>query len=320
MDRLDAMKLFVTAAEAGSLAAAARRHGRSPAAVTRAVALLERFAGETLLLRSTRKISLTSAGEHHLTVWREVLEKLDDGVRADGARPLDGRIVLTAPELFGRLCVMPLVETFLARNPRVETRVLLVNRIVNLIGEGIDVAARLAPLPDSALTAIRIGQIRTLLCASPAYVAARGVPATLQDLDRHDCIGLNAEGDAELWPFALSGSAEGRVRSVRVRTRLSVNNAAAAIDAARRGGGIVAARSYQVADDLASGRLIRVLDVVEAPPTPVHIVLPAGRAKNGTVRAFIDHAAPALKRQLTAVEAVLSSEAAAKPCGRPESS
>ncbi len=298
--------LFVAAADAGSLAAAARRYGRSPASVTRAVALLERLAGETLLLRSTRKLSLTPAGEHRVAVWREVLAKLDEDNLEDRGRPLHGSVVLTAPEMFGRMHVMPLVETYLAQHRSVSARVLLMNRIVNLVGEGIDVAVRLAPLPDSALTGIKIGQVRTLLCASPTYVADRGLPGAVADLDRHDCIGLNAESNSELWPFATNGRAGPSVRSVRVSTRLSVSNAAAAIDAARRGRGIISARSYQVADDLAAGHLVRLLEDSEIPPTPAHLVFPANRTRNGAVRALIDHAVPGLKRDLINVEARIS--------------
>ena len=298
MDRLDAMTLFVTAVEEGSLAAAARRHGRSPAAVTRAIALLERHAGESLLLRSTRKLNLTTAGDRHLSVWREVFAKLREIEPEDGAAPLGGSIVLTAPELFGRLKVMPLLEAFLADHPRIAARVLLVNRLVNLIGEGVDLAVRLAPLPDSALTAIRVGEVRGLLCASPDYLARAGSPAGLRDLDRHQCIGLNAEGDGELWAFDMGVGRGTRTRSVRVHTRLSVNNAAALIDAALRGHGIIHARSYQVMDHIAAGRLVRLLPHHENPPVPVHIVFPADRAGNRAVRALIERLTPHLKREL----------------------
>ncbi len=292
------MVLFVAAVEEGSLAAAAKRHGRSPAAVTRAVALLERYAGETLLLRSTRKLSLTAAGDRHLAIWRDVLTKLLEIEPESAAGPLHGNIVLTAPELFGRLKVMPLVEAFLRLNEQVAARVLMVNRVMDLIGEGVDLAIRLAPLPDSTMTAIRVGEVRTLLCASPEYLARAGSPATPHDLNRHDCIGLNAESDGELWPFRVSPERGTRLRSVRVHTRLSVNNAAATIDAALRGHGMILARSYQVTEDLAAGRLVRLLPDLEPPPTPVHLVFHPDRAKRGVVRAFIDHAVPTLKREL----------------------
>lgn len=298
MDRLDAIALFVAAVDEGSLAAAARRHGRSPAAATRAVALLEHQAGKALLSRSTRKLSLTAAGERHLAVWRDVLSRLSEVESDASGAPLRGGIVLTAPELFGRLKVMPLVETFLRTHPQVAARVLMVNRVVNLIGEGVDLAVRLAPLRDSTLTAIRIGEVRTLFCASPDYLAERGSPTTLGDLACHDCIGLNAEGDAELWPFDATTDRRARVRSVRVQTRLSVNNAAAAIDASLRGHGIICARSYQVAEHIEAGRLVSLLPDFEPPAAPAHIVFPPDRARRNDVRAFIEHVLPALKREL----------------------
>ncbi|MFV0622485.1 LysR family transcriptional regulator [Sphingomonas sp. ac-8] len=297
MDRLDAMELFVTAVEEGSLAAAARRHARSPASVTRAVALLEHHAGEALLLRSTRTLSLTAAGERHLQAWRDVIARLREIEPVRAATLLQGTVVVTAPELFGRFNVMPLLEDFLARHPRVGVRVLLVNRLVNLTGEGVDVAVRLAPLPDSTLTAVRIGEVGTRLCASPEYLARAGTPAEVGDLQRHACIGLNAEGDGELWSFRTSGGSR-RTRAVRIATRLSVNNAMAAIDAALRGSGIIQARSYQVAEHLRTGRLVRLLPHCEVAPAPAHVVFPHDRGTNRAVRALIDHLVPNLRRVL----------------------
>lgn len=288
----------MTAVEEGSLAASARRHGRSPAAVTCAVALLERYAGETLLLRSTRKLGLTAAGDRHLAIWRDVLTKLREIEPQNSAGSLRGAIVLTAPELFGRLKVMPLLEEFLWDHAKVAARVLMVNRVVDLIGEGVDLAVRLAPLPDSTMTAIRVGEVDTFLCASPEYVKRAGLPLAPDDLERHDCIGLNAEGDGELWSFGLASERGTRVRSLRVTTRLSINNAAAAIDAALRGQGVIRARSYQVAEDIEAGRLVCLLPRFEPPPTPVHIVFYPDRARRGVLRAVIEHIVPKLKNDL----------------------
>ena len=305
MDRIDAMTLFVTAVAEGSLAAAARHHGRSPATVSRAVSLLEQLAGDSLLLRSTRRLSLTSAGDRHVAVWRDVLGKLGEIEPSSLAGPLRGSIVLTAPELFGRLKVMPVLETFLRQEPFVAARVLLVNRLVDLLGEGMDLAVRLAPLPDSTMTAINLGEVRTIVCASPEYLARAGSPAVPQELHRHDCIGLNAEGDGELWPFGSRSQKGARARSVRVPTRLSLNNAAAAIDAALRGQGLIRARAYQVAEDIAARRLVHVLGAFEPPPEPAHIVFHPDRGRRGPVRAFIDHAVPALRIELRRIGAKL---------------
>src|SRR5690606_15473664 len=262
------------------------------------------YSGETLLLRSTRKMSLTPAGERHLAVWRDVLTKLRQSLPSDSNRALEGEIVLTAPELFGRLKVMPILEAFIRQHTRIAARVLLLNRYVNLVGEGVDLAVRLDPLPDSSLSAVRVGEVGTLLCASPEYLEKAGSPSTPLDLVRHECIGLNAAGDGELWSFGAANGQRKLARSVRVPTRLSVNSAAASLDAALRGGGIIQARSYQVADHVAAGRLVRLLPEYESPPSPVHLVFPPNRARNGAVRALIDHAVPALKRELHALGAM----------------
>lgn len=300
------MALFVAAVDGGSLAAAAKRYGRSPAGVTRAVALLERNAGETLLLRSTRKLSLTASGEHHLAVWRAVLEKLGDLAPIGMGAPVQGNIVLTAPELFGRIAVLPLLETFLEEHPLVSARALLVNRLVNLIGEGVDLAVRLAPLGDSSLRAIRIGAVRTLLCASPAYMTKAAPLAAPSDLEHHACIGLDVAAEGERWAFSSPTTPSRKRRSVRIQPRLSINNAAAAIDAAMRGHGVIQGRSYQVAAAIADGRLIRLLPEWEEPPAPAHLVFSAERAAHGTVRALIDHLGPALRRSLADVEASIA--------------
>lgn len=298
MDRLDAMALFVTAVDEGSLAAAARRHGRSPAAVTRAVAMLEADAGESLLLRSTRRLALTPEGEHRLAVWRDVLNRLGEAGSDDQNKTLRGSLVLTAPELFGRLEVMPILNSFLMARPQVSARVLLLNRVVDLVGEGIDIAVRLGPLPDSALKAVKVGEVRILVCGSPDYLARAGMPNTPQDLVHHDCIGLNPSGHWELWPFAFSTESPSRLRSVRVPTRLSINHAGAAIDAALQGQGLVRVRSYQVAEHLEAGRLVTVLDGNEPPPEPVHLVFHPERARLGPARDFIEQATLDLRKAL----------------------
>lgn len=308
MDRLDAMTLFVSAVRLGSLAGAARAHGRSPASVTRAVALLERQAGEPLLVRSTRRLRLTPAGERHLVVWSEVLGRLGEIGSEEGVQGQGGSLVLTAPELFGRLKVMPILETFLATRPNVSARAVLVNRIVDLVGEGMDVAVRLAVLPDSSLTAIRFGEVRTLVCAAPAYLENAPALDTPHDLAGQACIGLNAESDGELWSFSVPNDRRAKLRSVRASTRLSVNNAGAALDAARRGNGLVRARSYQVAEDLASGRLVAVLADYEPPPDPAHLVFHPDRGRRATVRAFVDEAVPALRSELSRISLLLGAD------------
>lgn len=303
MDRLDAMAMFVAAVDEGSLAAAARKLGRSAPSVTRALALLEAWSGERLLHRSSRRLRLTEAGERRLAGYRLVLAEL----AAADAEPVAvaGSLVLTAPELFGRFVVMPVLESFLDRYPGVSARMLLLERVVNLVEEGVDVAVRVAALPDSALSAVRLGEVRRMVCAAPAYLDAAGVPKRPADLATHACIGLSDAGDVELWPFETQDGSRRRLRSVQVRTRLAVNNAAAVLDTALRGQGVGRFMAYQTAELIGQGRLVPLLQAFEPPPVPVHLVFhPTGR-RGGTVRAFVDHAAPLLRRRLAEINAAL---------------
>jgi DNA-binding transcriptional LysR family regulator len=301
MDRLDAMAMAAAAVDEGSLAAAARRFGRSAAAATRAIALLEATAGEPLLLRSTRGLRLTDAGERHLAVWREVLARLDELRPERSANIVGGTLVLTAPELFGRLKVVPLLELFLEKHPQVQVRALLLNRVVDMLGEGVDIAIRLAHLEDSSLMAIKLGEVRQLVCASPDYLRRRGTPQKPADLSDHLCIGISAAGNRELWTFRSDGS---RTRATPVQTALSINSAGAGVDAALRGKGLVRALSYQVAEQMAAGRLQRVLPGFEPRAIPVNMVFRPDSQRQTLMRSFIDHAVPALRRELARIATI----------------
>lgn len=294
MDRLDAMALFVAVADRGSLAAAARQHGCSPASVTRAVARLETEAGQQLLVRSARRFAVTDAGAHHLLVYRMMLAEFAQLKEGHQSNDIQGDLVITAPELFGSLKVMPIVEDFLERYPGVRVRMLLLNRLVDLVSEGVDMAIRLAHLPDSALKAIKLGEVSRLTCAAPAYLANHPAPDTPADLISHLCIGLNESGGQELWRYR-ENRGQRKVRSVRVSCRLALNNAAAAIAAAQRGHGVVRALSYQVERHIAEGTLIPLLQPYETDPLPVHLVFQSGQFEGGAVRAFINFAVPLLR-------------------------
>lgn len=306
MDRLDAMAMVVAALDEGSLAAAARRFGRSAAAATRAVALLEAAAGEALLVRSTRGLRLTDAGDRHAVVWREVLGRLAEIRTEQRGHVVSGMLVLTAPELFGRLKVMPVLEAFLDLHPETQARMLLLNRMVDMVGEGVDVAIRLAHLQESSLVATRLGEVRPVVCASPDYLARRGEPREPADLSGYACIGMNPDGNRELWTFRR-GADDARVRSVQVRTRLSISGVGAGIDAALRGGGLVRCLSYQAAGLLAQGRLRRVLTRFEPDAIPVNIVFRPNPRRWSPVRGFVDHAVPILRRELSQVSALVAS-------------
>ena len=307
MDRFDAMEMFVAAVDERTLAAGARRLGRSPAAVTRAVALLERGLGERLLHRTTRQLRLTERGHRQLAIYRRVLAELaQTATEQDAPRALSGSVALTAPELFGRLKVMPVVESFLDRHRGVFARILLINRIVDLVDEGVDVAVRLAHLPDSRLAAVKLGEVRRLACASPAYLARAGRPKVPADLANHECIGLNESGDRELWPFMHRDGARARARSIQIRTRMALNSAGAALDAAVRGQGIFRPQSYQVATHLADGLLMRLLVEFEPMPVPVHLVFHPHPPPGGAIRAFVEFAAPILRDELARLSALVS--------------
>lgn len=296
MDRLEAMSIFLAVVEEGSLAAAARRLGCSPASVTRAVARLEAIAGERLLERTTRRFAISEAGARHAAAYRVILAEFAQLEARSQDAVVSGSVVVTAPELFGRLNVMPVVENFLAAYPQTEVRSLFLNRMVDLVGEGVDVAVRLATLPDSSLIAIKIGEVRRLTCAAPRYLAERPRLEQPADLMNHWCIGLNEAGAQELWRYRERPPGR-RVRSVRVTCRLATNSAGAAIDAAERGLGIVRPLSYQVETQIAQGSLIPLLEAYEPEPVPVSLVFRPQRGGNScAVRAFIDYAVPRLRQ------------------------
>jgi DNA-binding transcriptional LysR family regulator len=281
MDRLDAMQAFLAVADLGSFAEAARRLRLSPAAVTRAVALLEEQLGVMLLARTTRSVRLTERGALYRETCRRVLEDLDEGekrVRGEDAAPR-GTLTVAAPLSFGRLHVLPVVIGLLREHPALAVRLSLSDRIVSLVEEGVDIAVRVGALTDSALIAVKLGEVRQLLAASPDYLARRGVPATLSELAQHDMIAFEGIASTDEWRFGDTG--------IRVEPRLWANTADAAIAAAEAGLGITRAISYQLRGALDSGRLVPVLPAHTPPPDPIHLVYPARRRGSANVAAFL---------------------------------
>lgn len=302
MDRLDAMRVFVTTLDEGSLAGAGRRLGRSPAAVTRAIAFLESHVGNELLHRTTRKMRLTDAGEHYASVCRRVLTELGEAdilVAGDNTAPR-GLLTVTAPVMFGTRILHPIVSAFLKSQPAIQIRYLLLDRVVNLIDEGVDVALRIAPLPDSGLIALRLGEVRRVLCASPEYLARKPAVVEPADLAKHDCIAVVQSSPNEIWSFpALSGC---RIaRCVRIRPRLIVNADEAAVNAAVAGEGIIRTMSYKIDREVRDGRLIVLLPKDELPALPVHLVVPKRRLAMAKVRAFVDFARARLKSEFASM-------------------
>lgn len=294
-DRLDIIAIFAAVAEHQSFAEAARRLNRTPAAVTRAVATLEAMLRVRLLTRTTRAVSLTEDGARYLEVARRLLIAYDDfaglETEADRERP-HGVLHVTAPAMFGRLHVLPAIASFLARYEQVDVRALLIDRVVSLVDEGIDAGIRMGALPDSSLRAVRAGQVRMGVYASPDYLGRHGAPATLQELADHaaiTCLAIHPIPDR--WSFE---SAEGLVH-VPVRPRLVVNTTDAASDAAVAGIGLTSLISYQVDTHLRSGALVPLLPEMAAGAIPIHVVHPAGRFVPAKLRLFVDHTAQHLR-------------------------
>ena len=291
MDRLQAMGVFVKVAETGGFAEAARRLSLSPPAVTRAVASLEDAIGARLLTRTTRLVKLTDVGARYLEDCRRILADLADAEAAAGgsyASPV-GLLTVTAPVLFGRIYVLPILTDYLSQNPSVDGRALLLDRVVNVIDEGVDVAVRIGPLADSGLAAIRCGTVRRVVCGAPSYVAAHGAPKTPAELAEHRIVSVSHSGASE-WRFGAD-----RRTVVSLKPRLACNVNEAAIAAAIDGWGLTRVLSYQVAEAIRDGKLIVLLEEFEPEPLPIHIVHVEGRGAAAKVRSFVDFAVERLR-------------------------
>jgi DNA-binding transcriptional LysR family regulator len=296
MDRIDAMRIFLAAVDEGSLAGAARRLRRSPTAISRAIAALEAHVGAELLHRTTRSIRLSEIGQHYAASCRRVLADLDEAdLLAGGERSAPrGLLTLTAPPISGEEILRPILDDFLDAYPTVTARLLLVDRWVNLVDEGIDIALRVAELPDSSLVATRVGEgVRRVIVAAPHYLSQHPPIVEPGDIVGHQIISLTHFG-LESWAFAPT-SPSAVVRTIHFSPRLIVNTVRAAVASAVAGGGLTRVYSYHVAPDANEGRLQVVLAHAEPPVQPIHLLTPAGRSAVPKVRAFIDFAAPRLR-------------------------
>lgn len=290
MDRFRALEVFVAVAEAGSLAGAARSLSISPPSVTRIVGELESALGALLFHRTTRLVSLTEVGQAYLEDARRILsdfETANDAARGAHRAPT-GALRVTAPTLFGQYYVSPVLTEYLDRYPEVRVEAVYLDRIVNLIEEGLDVAIRIGPLPDSSMMAVRVGSVRRVVCGCPSYFHRYGLPQTPDELAAHKIIAAGPVTPANDWRFG-DGS------SVRVEPRLSCTSVPAAIAAARTGWGLTRVLSYQIGPDLGSGGLQTILSDYEPEPLPIHIVHGEGRSSSAKVRAFVDMAAAQLR-------------------------
>ena len=284
MDRLDAMRAFVSVADLAGFAPAARKLGLSASAVTRLVAGLEDHLGARLLQRTTRSVALTDVGARFLERARRILadmEEAEASAQTERTQP-SGKLVVSAPLMFGRLYVGPVMSAYLKTYPRVNGELRLSDRMINLVDEGVDIAVRIGHLADSSVMARAVGDMRRVVVASPRYLKARGTPLRPFDLAGHEVIQFIG-GNSE-WRFTESG----RDLRVPVTSRFSTNSTDAAILHAEQGGGLVNVLAYQAVEAIKARRLRIVLAEYEPPPLPIHLVYPTSRLLSAKVRAFVD--------------------------------
>jgi DNA-binding transcriptional LysR family regulator len=303
------MKVFIAALDEGSLAKAGKKLGRSPAAVSRAIAFLEDHVGMPLLHRTTRSMKLSEAGERYAVACRRVLADLEEAdIIAAGERSVPrGMLNLTAPVAAGETILRPIIDDFMDMYPKVSVRLHLLDRPVNLIDEGIDMALRLAHLPDSSLIALKVGEVRRVVAAAPRYLAQHPLIDEPGDLSKHQIVAMTHFG-IDSWSFPpLEGSSV--PRAVQFSPRFVVNSIKAAVDSAVEGKGVIRMFSYHIAREIAEGRLQIVLAKDEHPPLPIHLIAPHGRLSVPKVRTFMDFALPRVRADF----ARLRNEAAEKP-------
>ena len=293
MDRLYLMTVFVAVAEDESFAGAARRLGMSPPAVTRAIASLEERLGVKLLNRTTRYVRATEAGQRYLEDARRVImaaDEADEAAVGISAQPR-GHMTITAPVLFGRMYVMPGIVNYLQKYPDTSVSALFLDRVVNMLEEGVDVGIRIGELSDSSYRALRVGHVRRVICASPEYLKEHGIPQTPQDLKSHQVIVASSLSQNIEWRFVN----QNEPIAARIKPRLTVASNDGAIEAATLGLGVTRLMSYQVAPLLAAGKLKIVLSEYETPQVPIHIIHREGRHASAKMRTFIDLMAERLR-------------------------
>jgi DNA-binding transcriptional LysR family regulator len=286
------MTVFARVAEAGGFAEAARQLNMSPPAVTRAVAALEAALGARLLVRTTRSVKLTETGEHYLDDCRRIMTELvqAEALASGSYSEAMGTLSLSAPVLFGRLHVLPILVEFLERHPKVTGRAVFVDRMTSLVEEGIDVAVRIGHLPDASYAATRVGSVRQVVCAAPDYLRRHGAPEKPADLTRHRIIAATAAWSAREWRFGRDGDV-----AVRIDPAMFCSTNDSAIAAAVSGFGLTRVLAYQVESELRSNGLQVVLETFEEAPLPVHVVYAERRHAPAKVRRFIDLAVERLR-------------------------
>ena len=292
MDRLQGLEVFIAVAEAESFAGGARKVGLSAPSVTRGVNALEARLGTRLFTRTTRSVRLTEVGQAYLEDARHFLAQMqaaDDAAKGAATNPV-GQLRITCSNEFGRIYVAPILTEYLDRYPSVSADVLMVDRIANMVEEGFDLAVRIGELPSSGLAAVRVGQVRRIVCGAPGYFEANGMPQTPADLQDHKIVSASPVSPTTEWRFGHDMQ-----DIVRVKPRLMVSSVATAISVAKRNWGVCRVLSYQVGPDLQSGALQAVLEDFEPAPLPIHLVHVEGRRAPAKIRAFVELAKDRLK-------------------------
>jgi DNA-binding transcriptional LysR family regulator len=293
MDKFNLISIFIAVVDTNGFAAAARKLNISPPAVTRAINELELQLHVRLLTRTTRKVRVTDAGARYVEDCRRIIAELseaDESVGGSHGAPR-GRLVVTAPVLFGSKFVTPIVAEYLQTYPEVSASCLFLDRIVNMMDEGIDVAIRIGELPDSSMQSIRVGQVRRVICAAPGYLKQGGIPRKPDDLQNHFIISANSTNSSPEWTLMEDGVA----RVIRLQSRFATSTNDSAITAAVGGFGLTRLLSYQIAEFMRAGQLKTVLSQYEPPALPIHVVHREGRHASKKARAFIDLAVDRLR-------------------------
>ena len=296
MDKLHLMTVFVAVAEEESFAGGSRRLAMSPPAVTRCIAALEARLGVKLLDRTTRYVRVTEAGQRYLDDARRIIaevDEADDAVVGINATP-KGHLTVTAPVLFGRMYVTPLMVDYLNLYPEMDVSALYLDRVVNMMEEGVDVGIRIGELPDSTMKALKVGYVRRVLCAAPDYVQRQGLPQSPDQLMQHTIISASSISPSVEWKFKQNNE----LTTIRIKPRLVVTTNDAAIEAASTGFGITRLMSYQIAPQLANNALQIILPEYELAPLPVHVIHREGRHKSARVRSFVDLMVEGLRAKL----------------------
>ena len=304
MNRLESMSVLLAVVDAGSLSAASRRLGMPLATVSRKISELEAGLKTQLLIRSTRQLTLTESGRGYIAACRRILEDVNEAERAAGGEYTAprGELVMTAPVVFGRLHVLPVLTEFLQAYPQVSVRLALGDRNFNLLEDHVDLALRIGTLPDSGLITTQLGSLRRVACASPKYLARKGIPQCVQDLASHDCVSFDLFAVGDTWRFQVDGADA----VVPIRPRLTVSTAEGAIDAAVAGLGVTCVLSYQVESALRCGDLRLILEAFEPAPLPVSFLYASQGRLPLKLRALLDFATPRLRARLQKVAATFT--------------